>query len=306
MPASRHEALRRVRLAVARTSYKAVHEARRRRGAEVDLSRLALIPSPVRDPSDQWHSLLRTCDLRSESDVPWLGKLMARLQPDVMNSFGFVPSGVLTFATRCHSVEALPPWLLTLEETDLDVVERDPALSEAFRAALSEVAGLLVERKQELEFAQSHGFLGDVVEIVPIWGGWGLAASRALWQDGPVSRRRIVVVAGTRGVGGRPFVALRGIELAAEALRNYEIVVLTPGEGVDIAARLLESRSGLRVVIEPSDDVGDQLHIYGRARCAIVLNATERTDPRCRWHFSWVACRLLRPQAVGIGGSGVS
>jgi glycosyltransferase involved in cell wall biosynthesis len=248
--------------------------------ADIDPGPFALRPPvPWLESNDPLGPLLRAFALTPEIDVPWLTELIARVAPDAFTTFDFVPFGVLMLAVRRHSRAVTAPWMLALAETDLERVGHDPALATALAAVLADVDGLLVEREQEFTFAKSHGFRGTRVHAGPTCGGWRLSDCRALRRQGPASGRRVVAVSGARGVSGRPFVALRALHLTASALRDYKIVVYSPGEGVEIAARLLAARSGLEVELVAAGPDGDLLRPHGGARCSLALHASERTDP---------------------------
>ncbi len=82
-----------------------------------------------------------------------------------------------------------------------------------------------------------------------------------------------------RGVYGRAFVALRALELIADALDEYTVTIVSPGDGVEIAARLLAVRTGLRVEIETSPQDEDLQRLFSQARCAVILNSSQRLEP---------------------------
>jgi hypothetical protein len=276
-PSTRQDLLIRMRLALARSSSSAAHAARRT-GLDVDLGRLTLAPPLWLDADTTLNPLALACKLWPEVEVPWLRNLIERVRPDVINAFGLVPAGGLLVVMKRRAPDLGGHWLLTLGESDLAAVQDDPVLAEGLGLAMREIVGLLVDHHGALETARDYGFQGDLVAIAPIWGGWS-ETSRSMRQDGPTSSRRVMLVHGAAGVGGRPFVALRAAELAAESLREYQIVVVTPDEGVDVAARLLAVRSGLNVAIDTSTHDSDLLRAHGRARCSIILNTGAGADP---------------------------
>jgi hypothetical protein len=237
-----------------------------------------MLPSPWLDFDNGLAELARTYDLRPEIDAHWLGGVIERVQPDVINCFGFVRGGLLVQLLKSWLGLTLPPWVLTLSDIDEHMVSVDPTLAALFVAAMTEATGLLVERVEELSLARSMGFGKDMAVIAPVRGGWSLAELKRFRQPGLISQRRAIAVSGVTGLGGRPFVALRGLELASDVLQGHEIVVLHPGDGVEIAARLLAIRTGLGVVIDPSPSEDALLHALGRSRCAIILNASQRID----------------------------
>jgi hypothetical protein len=276
-PATRQDVLVRMRLALARSSASAARAARKT-GVDVDLGRLTLAPPLWLDTDTTLNPLARACKIWPEVEVPWLRTLIERVRPDVINAFGLVPAGGLMVVARHRVADLGGRWVLTLGEADLAAVKDDPILAEGLGLAMREIAGLLVDHHSALEAARHHGFAGELVAIAPVWGGWSETV-RSLRQDGPTSSRRVILVHGAAGVDGRPLVALRAAELAADTLREYQIVVVMPDEGVDIAARLLAVRSGLNVAIETSPQDSDLLRAHGRARCSVVLNNGARSDP---------------------------
>ncbi len=138
-------------------------------GQIFDLGPVGLLPASWQGCDDELDEVARECGLQPEIDAPWLEALTARLEPDVINCFGFVPSGILMLAMGQQRAESPPPWLLTLADSDVDAIQDNGHLAAALDETLPAVTGRLVEQAQELTFARAHGFAGNLVEIAPTW-----------------------------------------------------------------------------------------------------------------------------------------
>lgn len=270
--------MRRVRVASARTSYRVMHTARARMGVELESERLALLPT-WSGPQGELRQELRVAGLRPGDDVLWFTGVVSRVRPQAIGLYGFVPAGLLFTGARRDREDSLPATVLTLTESDLEALDRDAALATVFRECLPDVTGLIVPRRKPRRFARSLGFKGDLAVTTPNWENYLRPELLRLRDHVPTSKRRIVLVAGTRNIGSSPFVALRALELAADVVLPYQVMVLNAGEGVEIAARLLANRTGIQVVMENPASDADLLQAFALARCSVILSAADRTDP---------------------------
>jgi hypothetical protein len=268
---------RRLRLAAARVSYRMADVLRTVSGVDVGAGPFGIRPigesKALAEPEDE---LLATFGFWPAHDAAWLSQLIVRLAPDAINSFGFGEGIALTSAARAR-LPVPPPWLLTLMDDSFSDADQDLRLPRFLKDVFTNADGLMVERPEHLELARKWGFAGIELTVSPL-DGWQWDTFRALRQNGPPSRRQTIAVKGIQNGPGRALVALRGIELAADALQGFRIVFYEASEDVILAARLVGIRTGLDIVALPSTSEAKILELLGQARCTIALTDSKLTD----------------------------
>lgn len=202
----------------------------------------------------------------------WLAWLVRRLKPDVVHSLEIQHSGYLALAARERLDGRFPPWIVTNWGSDIYVYGRLGEHEERIRQVLAACDFYSSECARDVELAREFGFGGEALTVLPNGGGFDLELMRSLRQPGPVSGRRLVVVKGRQNWAGRALVALRGIELAADALEGYEVAVYLATPDVRMAAELLAGSSGIPVRVVPPSPREDVLRLHGRARVSVGLS----------------------------------
>jgi hypothetical protein len=270
--------VQRLRLAAARVSYRAADELRTLTGLDLEPGPFALRPfDQSGTPRESIDTLLHAFGLWPAPDATWLAGLIQRLQPNVITSVGVRDGIALTFAARTRARIA-PPWLLMLAG-EYEGAWEQPGLAKQMRHAFGAASAVLAEQPEQLDLARRWGFTGTTHLVAPIGGGWPLAHCRTLQQPGPTSGRRTIAVSGVQNAAGRAFVALRGIELAADALHPFQIDIFAANEDVSLSAELLQGRTGLAITTRSHLSDEDRWRLLGRARCTLALSDSTTTAP---------------------------
>lgn len=276
----RDRAKRRVRVAVSRAGSGIEDRVSRISGRELGPGPWAILPvgssSVSHNLSD---NLLLGLGFWPEFDIKWLAGLITRLAPDIMNGFGMTEGIVLSLAGHAQFGQESPPLILTFLDVDSDSLRRESGAVAWLEEALVAADGLIVERQDQLRVLRARGFSGREYVVGPIGGGWPLPVCRALRQPGPSSQRMSIAVSGVQDAVGRAIVALRGIELAADALSGFRIVVWGATQDVMLAARLIGVRTGLEIEVLPRIRQDERLRALAQARCTVALSAADVTDP---------------------------
>jgi hypothetical protein len=123
--------------------------------------------------------------------------------------------------------------------------------------------------------ARSFGFEGEVLPVLPNTGGFNMQYVRRLRQPGPTSSRRLIALKGYQHFAGRALVGLRAIELCADALEGYKVVVHSATPEVKLAAELVAGSTGIPVDVVPAGTHEDILRLHGRARTSIGLSISD-------------------------------
>jgi glycosyltransferase involved in cell wall biosynthesis len=185
-------------------------------------------------------------------------------------------AGYLTLEARGRMAQQFPPWIVTNWGSDIYLFGRLAEHRDRIRAVLSACDFYSCECERDVRLAREFGFTGEVLPVVPNSGGYELEPAFALRSPGPTSRRRTVLLKGYQNWAGRALVALRAIELAADALRGHRIAIYGAStRDVRVAAALLSQSTGLEVELIPPVAYEDMLRLFGQARIAIGLSISD-------------------------------
>lgn len=195
--------------------------------------------------------------------VPHLAKVIEEIQPDIVHSLGLnhgwqnlclpVLEARNVLGTRFKA-----PWVYSSYGQDF-VGFRD--LSPAHRAGVVDVLGAcdyyIAECKRDARLADEMGFRGEFLGYLPAFGGVDLDHMSSLRLPGSTSARRTIYLKGsdnTDGRGdpiGRAMTAMRAMELCADYLRDYRIIIGQTSPSIAIEAPLLHALTGLDVQVLP-------------------------------------------------------
>ena len=204
-----------------------------------------------------------------------LAGLISALKPDLVHSLESQHAGYLTLKAR-QRLASFPPWILQNYGSDIFLFGRLPDHARRVHALLASVDFYHAECERDVGLARAAGFAGEVLGVLPNAGGLHLERLETLRSPGPVSARRTIAVKGYQGWVGRALVALRALELNAEALQDYRIRVFgATSPEIGIAAELLAGSTGLDVEVLPPCSHDEVLRLHGRARTSIALGISD-------------------------------
>lgn len=210
------------------------------------------------------------------SSSTWLTRLIRWLKPDVVHSMEMQRAGYLTWEAKRQLKDRFPPWIVSNWGSDIYLFGRLAAHSEKIRAVMAACDYYHCECHRDVQLARDFGFRGEVLPVFPVAGGFDLEWMRGLRQPGPTSTRRTIALKGYQTWAGRALIGLRAIELCADALRNYRVVVYMPTPEVRIAAELVRESTGIPFEFEfKSWTRADVLRLHGRARVSIGLSISD-------------------------------
>lgn len=204
-----------------------------------------------------------------------LARTIRRLQPDIVHSLEMQHAAYLTLEARNRYRDGFPTWIVSNWGNDIYLFGRLPGHPEKIKAVLAAADYYACECRRDVQLARTFGFRGGYFPVQPNAGGFHLERLRDLRQPGPVSSRRCIMVKGYQG-WGRALVALRAIELCADVLEGYRILLYNAqDEDVGTAAALLSQDTGLPIEIIPHCSHEEILRYHGRARVSIGLSITD-------------------------------
>ncbi|HEY8174647.1 MAG TPA: glycosyltransferase family 4 protein [Gemmatimonadaceae bacterium] len=205
-----------------------------------------------------------------------LVRTIRALKPDVVHSMEIQAAGYLTLDAREKLAGRFPPWIVTNWGSDIYLFGRLPEHRDRVRAVLGACDFYSCECERDVQLAREFGFAGSVLPVVPNSGGYDLERAVALRSPGKTSTRRLVLLKGYQNWAGRALVALRAIELAADALRGYRIAIYGAStRDVRIAAELLRQSTSLDIELVPPLPYQDMLRLFGQARVAVGLSISD-------------------------------
>lgn len=204
-----------------------------------------------------------------------LSTTIRRLEPDIVHSLEFQHAGYLTLAARRLIGDSFPTWMVANWGSDIFLFGRLQEHVERIKSVLSLCDYYGCECRRDLELARTFGFRGQALPILPNGGGFDIERMRALRSPGPTSSRRVIALKGYQTWAGRALVALRAIELAADALHGYSISIFSPSDDVRIAAELVERATRIPIEIMGKTHHEDILRLHGRARMSIGLSISD-------------------------------
>jgi hypothetical protein len=210
------------------------------------------------------------------SSANWLARVIRRLKPDVIHSMETQSAGYLTEETKAKFGGSFPPWIASNWGSDIFFFGRLSAHADRVRAVMRACDYYHCECQRDVALARAFGFKGETLPIFPVTGGFDLEWMRGFRQPGPTSERRTIAVKGYQTWAGRALVGLRAIELCADALAGYRVVVYSATPEVKLAAELLGHSTGLSVEFDSTGWTrSDILKLHGSARVSIGLSISD-------------------------------
>lgn len=205
-----------------------------------------------------------------------LANLIRTLRPHVIHSFELqTESYQLLPVAEMLGGDLGAPWIVNTWGSDIFYFQHFPEHLNKIKRLLYKCNYLIPDCRRDEALARSYGFQGTVPLILPGSGGYRIDAMRRLMAPGPMANRRLIMLKGYQGWAGRALDALEALEMCAGLLTGYEIVVYAASAGIAPRVSQLRSRHGLNIRILPRSPHQEILALFGRARLAIGVNATD-------------------------------
>jgi hypothetical protein len=183
-------------------------------------------------------------------------------------------AGYLSMEARRRLGKDFPFWMVSNWGSDIYLFGRLPDHQDRLRGLLTGCDMYLCECRRDVGLAQRLG-LGDQPSLV-IPSGGGLPLGRlGPWRATPPSQRKRILLKGYQGWAGRALCGLRAIEMLAEELQPFEVVIYLPNPEVELKARLIAQDTGLKIRIVPETAHDGMLRLHGQARASIGLSISD-------------------------------
>jgi len=214
-------------------------------------------------------------DLREGAAVV-LAEIIDALRPDIVHSHEFQQGAYLTLEARRRCRKPFPPWIVSNWGSDIYFFARDPVDRAVVREVLAHADGYWAECVRDVALARAEGFRGDALPVLPIAGGYDLAAVRALRTPGLTSARTAIAVKGYQHRLGRALTALDAVDMCGDLLEGREIVLYAAGGGgVDEMARRIADLHGARLTVMGRVPYEEILRMQGRVRVALGVSMSD-------------------------------
>jgi glycosyltransferase involved in cell wall biosynthesis len=205
-----------------------------------------------------------------------LKKVIFEFKPDIIHSMEFQGAGYLTLQVKKMDSDPFPTWIATNWGSDIYYFRRFSEHKEKIQEILEQCDYYSCECERDILLARKLGFKGKTLPVLPNAGGFDLERLKNFRQPGNTSKRRIILLKGYQGWAGRAMVGLRAIELCAQDLKDYQVVIFScNSRAVRKYAALITKKTGLPITIFPPSQHDDILRLFGRARIYIGLSISD-------------------------------
>ncbi|HST51634.1 MAG TPA: glycosyltransferase [Pyrinomonadaceae bacterium] len=204
-----------------------------------------------------------------------LASAVRRIRPDIVHSLGVQLAAYPTLEAKRAFGEGFPPWLVSSWGNDLYLLGRLAEHAPKIEAVLSACEYFTADCERDNALAREHGFRGETFPALPGAGGLDIELAKRLRTPGPTSARRVVALKGYQSWYGRALDGLRAVEMCADVLEGYTLVVYFANPDVAVAAELMSQRTGIKVELFPSGSYEESLRLHGRARVSVGVSISD-------------------------------
>ena len=211
---------------------------------------------------------------RGMSDLG-LDRIIKQIKPDIVHSLAIQYAGYLTLETRKRMGNDFPTWVVSNWGSNIYLFGRLAAHQERLKQVLALCDYYACECERDVALAKQFGLTGEVLPVVPVAGGFDLERLKQFRQPGPPSTRRVILLKGYQHWAGRALAGLRAIEMCADVLQDYRVMIQLASPDVELAAQLVSESTGIPIEILPHVDHEDAMHRFGSARIHIGVSISD-------------------------------
>lgn len=201
-----------------------------------------------------------------------LANVLDRLRPELVHSHEIQSCSRLVLSALSKA-SYKPKWWVSNWGSDISLFGRFPKSRDQIEAVLRRVDYYSSESQRDDLLATRLGFKGRILERTPFCSGVPVS------EDGPGSPphlRKVIALKGYQGWAGRSLFGLRALELIADHIRGYEIVVYSCDPSLEPYIDLLVEERGMRITKITGQVARDQiLELHKRSRVSIGLSLSD-------------------------------
>ncbi len=205
-----------------------------------------------------------------------LAVLIERLRPDVVHSMRMQQSGTLTLkAKKTLTGKKFPRWIMGCWGSDIYLFGRLINYIQDIKTMLGSCDYFIADCKRDIKLARDFGFTGEALPVLPGGGGYDISKVTKSSGESLPSSRKTIAVKGHQFWAGRALIALKAIEMCADILKSYTIVVYSAIPDVEMACELLTESTALSIEIMPNSSHEAMLNLFGRSRISLALSISD-------------------------------
>jgi glycosyltransferase involved in cell wall biosynthesis len=212
------------------------------------------------------------------SRVDSLTRLIRHLEPDIIHSLEMQhESYPLLEVKRKLGGKFSIPWIYSSWGSDLYLFSDQPEHKERIKEVLDTCDYYIADCQRDVEIATKLGFKGEVLGVFPGIGGFDIASMKKLIHPQPPSIRKTIALKGYSGWAGRAIVALQALQLCADMLQGYTVVVYSANDEVEHVARYISRVTGISFEVLPHSPREKIVRLMGSSRLAIGMSISDGT-----------------------------
>jgi hypothetical protein len=206
-----------------------------------------------------------------------LRSIIRRIKPDLIHSMHIQEAGYLTLEAKKRYKGTFPKWLVTNWGSELNLFSKVSSYRDKIKDVLLNCDYLSGECSNDIKIAKDLGFKGRFLPVVPNSGGIDFDKIKKIRKPGQTSERKNIMLKGYQNWAGRALVGLTALEMCADVLKGYRILIYSVDTiDVIIAAELFTQRTGIETFIIPFGAPHNEILSYhGSARISIGLSITD-------------------------------
>ncbi len=211
-----------------------------------------------------------------------LARLIQQFQPDIIYSLEFQHSSYMVLEARQwlknQGVTHFPKWIVFNWGSDIYLFNRMADHKQRIYELLQQADYYECECQRDVHIAQELGMKAIPLPIAPVAGGIDLQLATQLRLVEKPSARRIIAMKGYQNWAGRALFGLRALELCADVLQSYKVVMFSavPFDDMQIAATLFSQKTGIPIEIVPGGQPHSAiLELLASARLYIGLSISD-------------------------------
>jgi hypothetical protein len=186
-------------------------------------------------------------------------------------------AGYLTLEAKKRYKGTFPKWLATNWGSELNLFSKVSGYRDKIKDVLLNCDYLSGECSNDIKIAKDLGFKGRFLPVVPNSGGIDFDNIKKIRKPGQTSERKNIMLKGYQNWAGRALVGLTALEMCADVLKGYRILIYSVDTiDVIIAAELFTQRTSIETFIIPFGTPHNEILSYhGSARISIGLSITD-------------------------------
>jgi glycosyltransferase involved in cell wall biosynthesis len=201
-----------------------------------------------------------------------LRRLIKQQKFDLIHVLELQHAGYLLLGTKL--APNLPRVFITNWGSDIYWFQQFPKHKDKIVQLLNIASFYSAECQRDIEIVKKLGYAGKTMSVIPNSGGINL--DEIPKDSPPPSQRRKIMIKGYTGFVGQALTAIKACELAAEYLREYEIVIYSASLKSRFRALKLRHLHGIKVTILKKRTPHNQmLKHFSEARIYIGISLSD-------------------------------